>query len=161
MILNRFSFFFTIIVALLYVVNDIIYMFGAKYISFKRIIIEVLMIGIHCIILNYQSIHNAINNSYIWLIIISILDMFYYVIILYFHDENKEEKNKHIISKKIFQVSGVIIIIIEIYELMFTSFDYYHCIHALVCLLTSVYWLFEPFVSVDEDTNHSYFDCVE
>ena len=138
-------------------------MFGAKYISFKRIIIEVLMIGIYCIISNYQSIHNAINNSYILLIIISILDMFYYVIILSFYDKDKEEKNKHIyiISKTIFQVSGVIIIIIEIYELTLTSFNYYHCIHTLLCLLTSFYWFFEPLVSADEDTNHKYFDCVE
>ena len=142
-------------------VNDIIYMFGTKYISFKRIIIEFLMEGIYCIILKYQSIDNEINNLCILLIIISILDMFYYLTILYFYNEDEEGKNKHIISKKIFQISGVIIIIIEIFELILNSFNYYPCIYASLRLLPTVYLLFEPFVFVDEDTNHSYFVCVE
>ena len=144
-ILNKFSFFFTIIILSLYVVNDIIYIFGVKYISFKRIIIEFLMEGlIYCIILNYELLDNEINNFNVFLNIISILDIFYYVATSYFYDKDKEEKSKHIISKKIFQVLGVVIIIMEIYQLILNSFNYNYCIDASKCLLPAVFLLIEP-----------------
>ena len=141
----KFSFFFTINTLLLYVVNDIIYIFGAKYVSFKRVLIEFLMEGIYCIILNYQLIDNKMDFN-IFLIIIIFLDMFYYVTGSYFYHEDEEGKNEYIISKKIFQVLAVIIIMMEIYELILNSFDYHYSIQTLLCLLPAVHLLIEPLI---------------
>ena len=69
---------------------------------------------------------------------------------IFYDEEDEEEKNKHIISKKIFQVLGVIIVITEIYELILNSFDYHYCIHASLCLLPAVYLILEPLLLVDD-----------
>ena len=155
-ILNKLSFFFKIILLSLYVVNDIVYMFEAKYISFKRIIIEFLMEGIYWFI-DHQLIDNKISDSNQWLlyinvllIIIIILDMFYYAISSY-HYGKDEVKGRHVISKKMFQISAVVIIMMGISQLILNSFNYHSLIQVLFCLLTGVYLSLEALTFVDEN----------
>ena len=96
------------------------------------------MKGIYRLISNYELIDNEIDFN-ILLFITSILDIFYYVTGSYFYDEDEVKKNKHIISKKMFQVLGVIIIMMQIYELILNSFNCHYFIHASLCLLPAVY----------------------
>ena len=105
------------------------------------------MEGVYCIILNYQLVNNKIDINIV-LIIIIILDMFYYITSSYFYDGDEEGKNKHIIPQKIFQVLGVIIIMIEIYQIILNSFNYYYCIDASLCLIPAVYLILEPLILV-------------
>ena len=128
---------FTMIVLSLYVVNHMVYIFGAKYISIKRIIIEFVIELIYCILI-------ISNNNYIWLLyvnvllkIIIILECIYYVCCTYFYDANRTPQT-HVISNKVFQVLGVIIIMMGIIHSYLNSFNYYLYMQALQCIATVV-----------------------
>ena len=132
----------------LYVVNHLVYIFGAKYISVKRIIIEFIIELIYCIFL-------ILNNNYKWLwyvnvlLIISIvLECNYYVLCTYFYDANKTPRT-HVVSNKVFQVLSVIIIMMAIFYSFMNSFNYYSCIQALQCVAPAVILLLDSLISVD------------
>ena len=150
-ILDKLSFLFTIIIVSLYVVNNIVYMFGSKYISLKRILVECIIEGFYCLVLtkNETDLSQWLWCINVLLIIIIILDMVYYIANLCCYDGGKSE-NRFIISKKVMQCLGVIAIMMGTYDLILDSFSYYSCIEALHCLIPAVYLLFEPLLFVDE-----------
>ena len=148
---------FTMIVLSVYVVNRMVYIFGSKYISVKRIIIEIVIELIYSISLilntNYKFVET--DDRWLWyinvLFIISIiLEGIYYIICSYVYDE-KKTKQRHVISNKVFQVLCAIIIMMAIFCSFLNSFNYFSCIEALQCVMPALYILFEPYVSVVEE----------
>ena len=148
--LEKLSFIFTHIILSLYVVNNIVYLFGVKYISLKRIIIELLMEIIYCLILNSKLIQNPHKlKQWLWYIniilsIIIILEPLYAVVGLYcYNNDEVERKKRYSISKKMFQILGAIIIMMMIYELILSSFN-----ALLVCVSNHYYVYYLVFVVI-------------
>ena len=130
--------------------------FGAKYISGKRIIIELFIDLIYSIslILNTSSKFIEIDDRWLWcidvvFIIIITLECIYYVMCSYFYND-KQTNQRHVISTKIFHVLSVIIIMMGIFYSFLNPFNYFSCIQALLCVMPAVYILFEPYISVVE-----------
>ena len=133
----------------LYVVNHMVYIFGAKYISVKRISIEFVIQFTYCVF-------HILDNNYKWLwhvnillIISIILECKYYVICTYFYDANKTPQT-HVISNEVLQVLGVINIMMGIFYSFLNSFNYDSCIQALQCVAPAIILLLGSLISVDE-----------
>ena len=156
LLLNQSYCSFTITALSLYVVNNTIYMFGARYISFTRITIEVLISLIYCFILDLRFMERDYNQEVVQfiqlsfgvlLISIIICEQMYYIMCVYFYAEDTEKK---IISMKVFQVLGFIIIIMLTYDLSLNSFNYHSCIKALQYSVPAGYFLIEPLIFFDD-----------
>ena len=135
------------IVLSVYAVNHMVYIFGAKYISVKRIIIEFVLELIYCVFI-------ILHNNYIWLWYVNallktiiILEYIYYVLCIYFYDANKTPQT-HVISNKVFQVLSVIIIMMGIVYSYLNSFNYYSCMQTLQCIAPAVVLLLSSLISV-------------
>ena len=154
----------------LYVTNNMVKMFGVKYRSLNRILIELLIEFIYCFILNPilmrkgdKLIHeNGINvnveelisyfNIYLFspLMAFILLDTSYYLI-AWCHDKSKDEERGYyiIMSTKVFQIKACIIIMIVIYHVIINSFSYYSCIQGLQYSTIAGYLFIEPFFFVN------------
>ena len=143
-----------------------VYIFGKKYISVKRIIIELvieLMYSIYLILnTNYKLIETdgeliesdlPLFTKSLWyihvlLIICIILEGIYCIICTYFYDDKKNRQG-HVISNKMFQVLAVIIIMMGVFYSFLNSFDHYSCIQTLQCMVPAVSLLLEPLIVVE------------
>ena len=160
---NRIYGLFTILTLSLYVVNNTVYMFGAKWVSAKRIIIELIIELIYGLILNFQFIKKYLDhklivygidlNRLIWqspaMLSICIFnsETIYYIMCSYFYHKNM---TKPIISMTIFQILGIIIIMLFISDVFINAFNYFECIQALQYSLCAGYLLLEPFKFSDQ-----------
>ena len=158
--------FLTIITLSIYFVNNTVYIFGPKYVSVRRMIIELVIellccLGSRCEVME-REIHrkliahgidlNISSMQYLGVLSITIiiLEKMYYIMCSFCYDKDRK---KPIVSKKIFQFLGLIIIMMSICDVFINSFNYYSCIQALQYSLSAGYLLFEPLKFVDESIN--------
>ena len=161
-ILNQFCGLFTTLTLSLYVVNNIVYMFGAKWVSLKRITIELVIEVTYCFFLNSEFMHKYLHRGliiygidlnrliqYLGVLLISIftLEKMYYILGSHCFPENMKHP---IVSQQIFQILGFIIIILSIFDAFINSFNYSSCIQAMQYSLSASYLLVEPLDLAEE-----------